>query len=161
MDLPINTSALRCVVTEPCAPRMDRETGQQRTDKTTGRPVFDTGLMVGDGEQSVPVRVKTFAPVNVPQMAPVTVKGLTLTLLLLSSGDKVQYFTAEEIIPAGDAWGPAAAGYPAGDAGTATQSGKAAGSASSASSASSGSRGGGGSGSPGNQGTGAAGKAAS
>lgn len=133
MDLPIDTAHLNIVIGEPCAPRTDRETGQQRTDKMTGRPIFDTGLIVGDGSSATPVRVKTFAKMDGAQMAPVTVTGLSLTMLVMSNGDKVQYFTAEAITPAqggGGDWGPAPAGGAAKSA--------AATSASSASSATSG-----------------------
>lgn len=116
MDLPIDTTKLHIIIGEPCAPRTDRETGQQRTDKVSGRPIFDTGLIVGDGESASPVRVKTFAQVKGGQMTPVTVKGLTLTMLVMSSGDNVQYFTAEEITPVqpgGGEWGPAPESAPA------------------------------------------------
>lgn len=156
MDLPIDTSTLHCVVTEPCAPRIDRETGAQRTDRTTGRPIFDTGLLVGDGTQATPVRVKTFSENTAPQMAPVAVAGLRLTMLTIN-GDVVQYFTAEEIRPAAAGeWGPA----PASAHGSAPGSGPASGAGKGAASSSAGAGSGGSAGgSPGSRSGGTAGKA--
>lgn len=167
MDLPIDTSTLHCVVTEPCAPRIDRETGAQRTDRTTGRPIFDTGLLVGDGTQAAPLRVKTFSENTAPQMTPVAVAGLRLTMLTIN-GDVVQYFTAEEIRPAAAAgeWGPAPASAqasaPASADGSAPGSGTASGSASgkgAASSSAGAGSGGSAGGSPGSRSGGSAGKA--
>lgn len=152
MALPIDTSTLHIVVTEPCAPRTDRQTGEQRTDRRTGLPIWDTGLLIGDGTEATPVRVKTFTENNVPQMMPVTVSSLGLTVLNIN-GDVVYIFSADAITPAaGGEWGPAPAASPAGNAAADPGAGKSA-------AGSSGTRGGG-SGSPGGSGTGgSAGKA--
>lgn len=169
MDLPIDTSTLHCVVTEPCAPRLDRETGAQRTDRTTGLGIWDTGLLVGDGTQATPLRVKTFSENSAPQMAPVMVAGLRLTMLTIN-GDVVQYFTAEEIRPAATSgeWGPAPAAAPATvrAAGTASDQGPAQGSGQGSGQgsapgkgAASSSAGAGSGGSPGSRSGGSAGKA--
>lgn len=154
MALPIDTSTLQIVVTEPCAPRLDRQTGEQRTDRRTGLPIWDTGLLIGDGTEATPVRVKTFTENNVPQMMPVTVPSLGLTVLNIN-GDVVYIFSADAIVPAaGGEWGPAPAANPGANPAASPAANAAADSAAGKSAAgSSGSRGGG-SGSPGGSGTG-------
>lgn len=127
MDLPIDTSKLTFVVSEPCAPRVDFQTGEQRVDKQSQRPIFDVVVLAGDGKTSGPIKIKMFTDIKAAQMTPVMVSGLVLTRMTMRDGAQIEYYTAESITPAvgGDGWGPAPATPAAGKSAGATGKGDA------------------------------------
>lgn len=101
MDLPIDGHKLSFVISEPSAPRLDFQTGEQRTDKASGRGIWDVVLLAGDGTQSMPIKVKMFTDIPGKQMTPVAVEGLRLVRLEMRDGAKIEYFTASSITPIG------------------------------------------------------------
>ena len=99
MDLPIDGHKLTFVISEPSTPRRDFSTGEQRTDKASGRGIWDVVLLAGDGSQSMPIKVKMFEDIPGQQMTPVHVEGLALVRLEMRDGAKIEYFTARSITP--------------------------------------------------------------
>lgn len=117
MQLPIDGQKLAFVISEPATPRRDFQTGEQRTDKATGRGIWDVVLLAGDGKESMPIKVKLFEDLPGEQMTPVKVDGLNFVRLEMRDGAKVEYFTAERIRPLTAAASGAAKTAPAGQAG--------------------------------------------
>lgn len=114
MQLPIDGQKLAFVISEPATPRRDFQTGEQRTDKATGRGIWDVVLLAGDGKESMPIKVKVFEDVPGEQMTPVKVDGLCFVRLEMRDGAKIEYFTAERIRPFTAASAGAAKTAPAG-----------------------------------------------
>lgn len=113
MELPIDGQKLSFVISEPATPRRDFQTGEQRTDKASGRGIWDVVLLAGDGAQSMPIKVKLLEDCPGQQMTPVKVDGLMFVRLEMRDGTRVEYFTAKSITPATAGGGGAAKTAPA------------------------------------------------
>lgn len=99
MDMPIDERKLTFVIAVPSTPRRDFQTGEQRTDKATGRRIWDVELLAGDGKESMPMKVKMFEDVPGEQMTPVTVEDLRFVRVEMRDGGKIEYYLAESIRP--------------------------------------------------------------
>ena len=108
MDIPIDVSKMTFVIASPCKPRLDFQTGEQRTDKASGRGIWDVTVLMGNGAEFLPIKIKLLEPVEIAQMTPVKPVGLRLTKLTMRDGATVEYYTVEGMEPVGgEGWGPA------------------------------------------------------
>ena len=125
MDIPIDVSKMTFVVASPCKPRIDFQTGEQRTDKASGRGIWDVTVLMGNGAEFFPVKIKLLEPVEIAQMTPVTPVGLRQTKLTMRDGATVEYYTVDKIEPAvdGNGWGAVPAGKTAAQSAPAGQAG--------------------------------------
>ena len=86
MRIKMDTTAIRFMVTRPAAPKMDRETQQQKVDKATGALLWQLQVMALDetGGEILPVTLDGEPKVNVGEF----VQLQDLVAIPWSQGDR-------------------------------------------------------------------------
>ncbi|WP_067490985.1 hypothetical protein [Actinomadura hibisca] len=121
MEFKIDAGALRWLVAEPPEQRRDFDTGQPKTDRETGAPLYQVRLLAMGETGAAPIRVGVIGDPgqHVAQTAFVRPVGLTLNVME-KRGDSIMWWTVERLDPDPDMPGviPAPAVAPAqGEAG--------------------------------------------